>query len=75
MNKENDENYNSAVHIIKRLNYIDILKGFGILFVILGHIQQYIPSWLLIYIYILFICHYFTMYQDIYIKKNMKKWN
>lgn len=44
MNKENDENYNSAVHIIKRLNYIDILKGFGILFVILGHIQQYIPS-------------------------------
>ena len=51
MNKENDENYNSAVHIIKRLNYIDILKGFGILFVILGHIQQYIPSWLLIYIF------------------------
>lgn len=51
MNKELDENYNSAVHIIKRLNYIDILKGFGILFVILGHIQQYIPSWLLIYIY------------------------
>lgn len=51
MNKELDENYNSAVHIIKRLNYIDILKGFGILFVILGHIQQYIPSWLLIYIF------------------------
>lgn len=53
MNKELDENYYSAVHTIdvKRLNYIDILKGFGILFVILGHIQQYIPSWLLIYIF------------------------
>lgn len=36
---------------IVRLYDIDILKGIGILFVILGHIQQNIPKWLLIYIY------------------------
>ena len=34
-----------------RIHYIDILKGIGIIFVILGHLQSYIPKSLLIYIY------------------------
>lgn len=36
---------------MKREKSIDILKGIGILLVILGHIQNYIPKNLLIYIY------------------------
>ena len=45
-----------------RIDSLDILKGIGIILVVVGHMignQLYIRPWML------FICHCFSWYQDI----------
>ena len=56
----------------KRNKSIDILKGIGIIFVILGHMQRYIPTNLLIYIYSFHMPLFFYISGYLY-KKNYEE--
>ena len=63
---------------MERDKSIDILKGIGILFVIMGHIQNYIPKNLLIYIYSFHMPLFFYisgfLYKDKYKELSIKEY-
>lgn len=63
---------------MERDKSIDVLKGIGIIFVIMGHIQKYIPKNLLLYIYSFHMPLFFYvsgfLYKEKYEQMNTKEY-